>query len=151
QPLTPLMLPAFGLDVGRGGVVYFDQFQRSLEVLRFDEDGRGLRRIAPSAHGRGMQPVELPDGRVLLPGLVSGRSRLLAGKGGEDPVGLLHTDEEASPPAVLFDDGHLALVSGSGNDRRLSIAALEGGRWRVIDTVKEVPGEGLMGLAASSD
>src|SRR5262249_4490289 len=96
QPLAPLSLPAFGLGVGGDGVVYFDQFQRSLEVLRFGEDGRGLRRIAPSARGREMPPVELPDARVLLPGLVSGRSRLLAGKEGEDPVGLLHTDEEAS-------------------------------------------------------
>jgi eukaryotic-like serine/threonine-protein kinase len=156
QPLLTLTTRPFGLDVGGDGRLYVDQFQRPLEVLRFAAAGGPAERVtAPSRRpetGTVGQPVELPDGRVLLPSKAAGRDRLLAAFAGRDPVPLLEGMKgETAPPAVLVDRRRLAFVSGSGRERRLKIAELAGDQVRVSRTLKDVPGEGLMRLAASPD
>jgi eukaryotic-like serine/threonine-protein kinase len=155
--LLTLMTPSFGLDVDGQGRVYLDQFQRPREVLRFAEGGGLPERVASHSRGRGElgsagQPVELPDGRVLLPSKVSGRDRLLAGFAGKDPTPLLEQDKgETAPPAVLMGERRLAFMAGSGKDRRLKLARLEDDEVNVVGVVKGVPAEGVTELAASPD
>jgi eukaryotic-like serine/threonine-protein kinase len=158
QTLLTLVSPSYGLDVDGDGRLYFDQFQRPLEVLRFAAAGGPVERVASPSRGwgetaAGGQPVELPDGRVLLPSKVSGRDQLLAGFAGKDPVPLLGEEDrtETAPPAVLVGARRLAFVAGSGKDRHLKLADWEDDQWRVVRTLKGVPAEGLMGLAASPD
>jgi hypothetical protein len=98
-----------------------------------------------------MQPVELPDGRVLLPSTVSGRDRLLAGLAGKDPLPLLEQGGETAPPAVLLGERRLAFLQGSGKNRKLKVAELEDDQARIAHTLKGVPGEGLTGLSATPD
>jgi len=84
--------PAFGVDVDGEDRLYFDQFQRGLEVLRFDVAGGRPERVASPSLWRETggvnQPVEFPDGRVLLPSKLAGRDRLLAAAPRKEPVPL---------------------------------------------------------------
>src|SRR5262249_12585713 len=91
-------------DAGPRGTMYPDEMERPLEVLRFPVSGGTPEIIAssetyPPEH---MRPVELPDGRFLLPSLRSGYARLLIGKPGGDFSPLVDTPEETGPPAALL-------------------------------------------------
>jgi hypothetical protein len=149
--LLTLTTRPFGLDLDRQGRLYLDQFQRGLEVLRFDPAGGPATRIASPLRGRKMQPVELPDGRVLLPSKAAGRNQLLAGLAGKEAAPLLDDRGETAPPALLIDDRRLALVAGSGEKRRLKVATLEDDQVRIHHALPLVPGDDLAGLAASPD
>jgi hypothetical protein len=157
QYLLPLTSAPFGLDVAPDGLLYLDQLHRGLEVLRFPEAGGTVKRVASSWQGfleTGFQAVELPDGRVLLPSRVSGRDRLLAVPPDKDPAPLLvEKVETAMPAAVMGKDGsRLAFVAGSGKERYLTVAALDdAGNVKNRRLLKDVPGKGLGGLAASPD
>jgi hypothetical protein len=157
QPLMTLLTSAFGLDVDGSGRVYLDQFQRPLELLRFAADGGRPERVASLSRGWGAtslggQPVELPDGRVVLPSKVSGRERLVAGLPGKEPVPLLEQDKgETAPPAVLVGDRQLAFVAGSDSGRQLKIAELEDDQVHIVRSLKGVPAAQLKGLAAAPD
>jgi hypothetical protein len=150
QTVLTLSLPALGLDMDRDGQLYIDQFQRPMEVLRFAAAGGSVERVASPLRGLQMQPVELPDGRVLLPSKVSGRDQLLAGAG-KSLGPILEHGGETAPPAVLVDDRHLAFLAGSGKGRQLKIAEIDEDQVRIRLTLKDVPVEGLNGLAASPD
>src|SRR5207245_1925036 len=102
QPLLTLTTPVWGLDVAPGARLYLDQVQRPLEVLRFDLPAAGrapagperlpVERLAAPLWRETetvARPVELPDGRVLVPSKVAGRDRLLALLPGRDPTPLL--------------------------------------------------------------
>jgi eukaryotic-like serine/threonine-protein kinase len=153
EPLFSLTLPAFGLEVGGDNVLYLDQFQRSLEVLRVEEASGNVTRMAASSRGgREMLPVELPGGRVLLPSLVGSRELLLASRPeGKDPAPLfLKFEGETAPPAVLLDNQRLAVFHGSGQDRQLKIATLVDDHARIVRSLKGVRDEGIgMGLSAT--
>jgi hypothetical protein len=157
QPLMTLLTSAFGLDVDGSGRVYIDQFQRPLELLRFAADGGRPERVASLSRGWGAtslggQPVELPDGRVVLPSKVLGRERLVAGLPGKDPLPLLEQDKgETAPPAALVGDRHLAFVAGSGSGRQLKLAELEDDQVHIVRALKDVPAGKLKGLAAAPD
>jgi hypothetical protein len=157
QPLMTLLTSTFGLDVDDRGRVYIDQFQRPLELLRFAADGGRPERVASLSRGWGEtsfggQPVELPDGRVLLPSKASGRQRLVAGLPGKDPLPLLEQDKgESAPPAVLVGQRRLAFVAGSGTGRQLKLAELEDDQVHIVRSLKDVPARELKGLAAAPD
>ena len=149
QTVLTLTTASFGLDVDSKGRLYIDQFQRGLEVLRFDATGGLPTRVASPLRGRKSQPVELSDGRVLLPSKVAGRDQLLLGVAGKEVTPLLEDRSETAPPAARIDDHHLAFVAGPPNNRRLKIATLEDDRVSKVRTVRGVPGTALTGLAAS--
>ncbi len=154
QYLLPLTTTAIGLDVDRDGLLYLDQLHRGPEVLRFAEAGGAVQRVASTSQ-RGyfevnFHPVELPDGRVLLPSRVGGSTRLLAGFAGQDPMPLLEGVETA-PPAAVVGERRLAFVAGSGKDRRLTVAELVDNNLRIYHNLEGVPVEGLRWLAASPD
>jgi hypothetical protein len=165
QPVLTLTAPVWGLEVAADGRLYLDQVQRPLEVLRFDLPAEarapaGLERppverlAAPlwretEAVGR---PVELPDGRVVVPGKAAGRDRLLALFPGQEATPLLEgSTEETAPPVALVGQRRLAFVAGSGKGRRLRLAALEEDGLHLEPVELGVAGAGLVVLAVAPD
>jgi hypothetical protein len=162
EPLLTLTAFPWGLDVGADGRVYTDQVRRSLDVMKFGLPGPAgsgpspVERLAASVLWREKTepvglPVELPDGRVLVPSKVAGRSQLLACLPRRAPTPLLEgSKEETALPAVLVGRHRLAFMTGSGKERRLRLASLEDGV-RLEPVAVGVVGWGLSALAASPD
>jgi hypothetical protein len=164
EPLLALTLSVYGMDVDPEDRLYLDQYQRPMVVLRVDPavDGRGpaapipverltepmlWRETATVAH-----PLELPDGRLLMPTKVAGRDRLMMVLLGKDPVPLLlDSREETALPAVRLGKDRLAFTTGSGRGRRLRLAVLEDGGARLEPTDLGVQGASLAALAGSPD
>ncbi len=165
EALLPLTTRAWGLDVDASGTIYLDQLQRPLEVIRFaavPEGGAIGRPPAPPVEhiattlwretGTIGQPLQLPDGRVVMPSKVAGHDRLLVGLPGQAPLPLLDDSRtETAPPAALVGPRRLAFVAGSCQDRRLRLAALEDDSVRLEPVDLGVAGEDLTSLAASPD
>jgi hypothetical protein len=165
QPLLTLTAPVWGLEVAADGRLYLDQVQRLLEVLRFDVPAQarapaGLERPPLERLAAGLwretetagRPVELPDGRVVVPSKVAGRDRLLALLPGQEPTPLLEgSTEETAPPVALVGQRRLAFVAGSGKGRRLRLAALEEDGVRLEPVDLGVAGAGLVALAVAPD
>lgn len=67
---------------------------------------------------------------------------------GKEAVPLLDTIEETSGPATMVGDKHAAFLVGSGSQRAIGIASLEGGR--IVRRLKGPQGN-IEGLASSPD
>jgi hypothetical protein len=97
-------------------------------------------------------PLELPDGRLLMPTKAAGRDRLVTALLGKDRVPLLlDSREETSLPAVLLGKDRLAFTTGSGSGRRLRMAALEAGCAHLEHTDLGIQITSLDALAGTSD
>ena len=94
-------------------------------------------------------PVEFPDGRFLLPALLSGRSRLLVGKAGGNFFPLVDAAEETHLPAVLLPDNQAALIAGTGSNQTIVIASA--GEGRIIRRLNGSKGASVTSLAAAPD
>lgn len=151
QVLMTLTTPAWVMDAGRDGSLYLDQVERPTQVLRFSTSGGTPEVIATSEAFPPdfMQPVQFPDGRLLLPALVSGRAQLLLGKPGGNFFPLVDTAEEAYPPAALLPDNQVAFIARTGSARTIAIASA--GEGRIIRYLNGVKGQYVTSLAASPD
>jgi hypothetical protein len=92
--------------------------------------------------------LALEDGRVLLPVLAAGRLRLMAVEAGKEPLSLIHTDEETSPPMALAGPGRVASTIGPPPHRTIALAEIETGR--VVTRIALDKGE-IGSLTASPD
>src|SRR6185369_4565763 len=100
------------LSAAPDGTLYVDLIENPVEMLRFRPEGGVPERLAAVARNLFMHPVQFPDGRVLLPGLVSGKKRLLAARPGEPLRPFLETSEQTGPPVALVGPHQLAFVAG---------------------------------------
>ena len=96
-------------------------------------------------------PLELPDGRLLMPTKVAGRDRLVALLGKDRVPLLLDSREETSLPAVRLGKDRLAFTTGSGSARRLRLAVLEDGGARLEHTDLGIQSASLDALAGTPD
>jgi hypothetical protein len=165
ETLLTLTTRVWGLDVDEAARIYLDQVQRPLEVIRFAAVPEGqvpASRAAPLVEriasplwqetGTIGQPLQLPDGRVVLPSKVGGRDRLLVVVPGKAPLPLLDDcREETAPPLALVGQRRLAFFAGSDKARQLQLAALEDDSVRREPVELGVPGQGVTALAASPD
>lgn len=151
QVLMTLTRPPWWMDAGPDGSLYLDQVDRPLEVLRFPVSGGTPEVIAASETypAANMQPVEFPDGRVLVPARLSGRARLLIGEPGGNFSPLVDTAEETSPPAALLPDNQVAFIAGTGSNQTIAIASA--GEGRIIRRLEGCRGKYVASLAASPD
>ena len=131
------------------GTLYVALIENPVELLRFPREGGVPERLASAARNFFMHPLVLPGGRVLLPGLVSGRKRLLAAPFGEPLRPFLETAESSAPPVALVG-GDLAFVAG-GAGRQLPVIALASPEGRIVKRFDETRGAAPLALAASSD
>ncbi len=166
HPLMALTTQTWSLDVDAADRLYIDQTIRPLQVLRFDlpaEAGgpsrpgaRAVERIAAPSLWRETEmvapPLELPNGGVLLPSKAAGRDRLLAALPSGALVPLLeNSSEQTNLPAALAGPNRLAFIAGSATNRRVRLAVLEDGHWRLDAVDLGVPGEGVTMLTAAPD
>ncbi len=151
QVLMTLTTPPWIMDAGPDGSIYLDQVDRPLQVLRFPPSG-GTPEVLATTESRALDlsaPVEFPDGRLLLPTLISGRSRLLVGKAGGNFFPLVDTAEETHLPAVLLPDNQAAFIAGTGSDQTIVIASA--GEGRIIRRLSGSKGASVTSLAAAPD
>jgi hypothetical protein len=151
QVLMTLTTAPQVMDAGPDGSLYLDQVERPLELLRVPSLGGTPEVVAsseasPSEH---MQPVELSDGRFLLPSLLSGHARLLIGKAGGNFFPLVDIAEETGPPAALLPNNEVAFMAGTGSDQTIVIASARDGR--AIRRLQGMKGEHVTRLVASAD
>ncbi|HEV8267318.1 MAG TPA: hypothetical protein VGR00_03760, partial [Thermoanaerobaculia bacterium] len=139
------------LSEARDGTLFVGLGESPVELLRFSPLGGVPERIGASARNVFMHPVAFPDGRVLLPNVVSGRRRLLAGRPGEPFRPFLDASEQSSPPVALVGAETIALMSGGGPQRPpvLTLATIADGR--VVKRFEELKGLVPLALAASPD
>ena len=153
QPLLTLTSMPMGLDAAPDGSLYVDGVDRPLEILKFPPSG-GTPNVLASIDSYTLQsyemPVELSDGRIILPTIVLGRPRLLLREPGGNSVPLLATNEEtAEPMARIGKDDEVALIAGSRPTQMLAIASVSEGR--IIHRFKETEGQNISEVAASPD
>jgi hypothetical protein len=99
-----------------------------------------------------VQVIEVPDGRVIFPAVVSGHFRLLAAQPGKDPHVFVQTDDETGVPAALLGTNALALQAGKPSDPSswmMVIVSVSDGR--IIRRIESTKGLSINGLASSSD
>jgi hypothetical protein len=149
--LMTLTTPPWTMDVGPDGSVYLDQADRPYQILRFPTSGGTPEVLATSAAHPvdASAPVEFPDGRLLIPALVSGHSRLLIGKPDGNFFPLSDTKEENQLPATLLPGDQVAFVAGTGSEQTIVVASAADGR--ISRRLQGCKGIYVTRLAASRD
>jgi hypothetical protein len=122
--------PASAIDVGADGSLYMDQMDQPLGVLRFSPTGGSAEALIGGVEELTVawDVLVLPDGRMLFPTAVAGRTRLMVASPGRDAVPFVESEEETSSPVAPVGDKKVALIVGTGADRILAIASLDDGR-----------------------
>jgi eukaryotic-like serine/threonine-protein kinase len=151
RTLITLTAAPWSFDPGPDGSLYVDQLERPLEILRFSASG-GTPEVLADAEAYpfpawSASPVEFPDGRFLLPTLISGRPRLLLGLPGGNFSPLLETREDTAAPMARVTSDELALMVGS--PPALAIASVNQGR--IIRRFEATEGKGIAALGTSPD
>ncbi len=151
RTLFSLTVVPWFLDAASDGSIYVDQVERPQEVLRFPVSGGAPEVLASTAAFPEGNPssVELPDGRVLLPELLSGHASLLMGRPGGDFVPFVDTTEQTFLPGTRIGSDEVAFVAGSGAERTIAVASVHGGR--ILRRLSGTKGAQVDALAASPD
>jgi hypothetical protein len=114
-----------GIDAGRDGSLYLDLFRDQFVLLRVGESGGAGEEFGLPTND--FLTMVSPDGDVLLMLTGWGQQRVAAVHPGREPRVLVETSEETTLPATTFG-GNVALVIGSGDQRRIAMASLRDGR-----------------------
>jgi hypothetical protein len=151
RTLVSLTLPTWFMDVDKDGNLYLDQIDRPIQLLRFSASGGSPELLAGSENASmyGFMTSLLPNGRVLLPSVFAGRSRLLAAKPGGEATSLIETKEETSVPACRVGEGEIAFLLGPPNSAVVPVASIADGR--IVGRLSGIPGGEVADLAASPD
>jgi DNA-binding winged helix-turn-helix (wHTH) protein len=128
QPRTLLSFPTtaapVAMDVARDGSLYLDLLETATVILRVTAmGGAGEEFAMPTLDNF---PMIAPGGEVLATLKGWGKQYLAAVRLGGQPRALVETPEDTALPATIFG-GNVAFVIGSGNRRRIAIAALRDG------------------------
>ena len=125
--LTLSTRPRF-LSAAADGTLYVDTKDYPADFLKFTAAGGVPERLA-SAGSVVMCPVELGDGRLVVPSRVGGRQRLLVTSADGSLKRLVDTPEQVGPPVAPAAGGGVAFLLG-GVDKKplLALASVEEGR-----------------------
>ena len=143
--------PIWFMDVDKDGNLYLDQIDRPIQLLRFPASGGTPEMLAGSENAsmHGFMTSLMPDGRVLLPSVFAGRTRLLALKPGEEATPFIETKEETSTPACQVGEGEIAFLLGPPNHEVVAVASIADGR--IVRRISGIPAGEVIDLAASPD
>jgi hypothetical protein len=137
------------IAASRDAGLFVNTLDNPVDVLRFPPSGGVPERLA-GAGNLVMSPVQLPDGRIVVPSLISARRRLLIASAGGNLQPLVESNEAASPPAVMVGDSLVAFVSGgAGKQPTIALASVSDGR--IVRRLESTTGAVPQGLAASPD
>jgi len=139
-----------GLDMAEDGTMFVDQQNNTLQVLRINRSGGSAQRIAKAeSYLLRSHTVELSDGRVIVPGIVSGRPRLMLTRTNKLATSLIDTDEETSGPITVVGGDRVAFLLGSGPAKSVAIASLLDRR--IIRRISVPDAASIIQLASSAD
>ena len=114
---------------GESGTLYVGFAESAGDLLRFPPSGGIPERIAATPPNLLMTPVEFPDGRLLVPGVVAGRRQLLVTGSEGDLRPFLGSSDATFPPVAVAASGVAALLTGtSGSPPQLGLASVADGR-----------------------
>ncbi len=134
---------------GPDGSLWVCLSQNATDVLRFPVSGGVPERLG-SARGALASPVVLADGRLLVPGLVAGRRRLLVRSPSGETRPLVDTAEVTAPPVATLGGTRAVFLSGpAGTAPGLVLASIAEGR--ILHRLPGTEGAAPQGLAASPD
>jgi len=140
----PAFVSPVTVDAARDGLMYLDLLRDLYVILRVPATGGAGEEFAISVtEGRNMEVA--PGGEVLLTLKSWGKQQLAALRPGSEPRALVETSEDTALPATIFG-GNVAFVIGSGDRRRIAIAALRDGR-----VLRRFSARSDNGMAASPD
>lgn len=146
--LTLSSRPRF-LSAAADGALYVDTKEYPAEFLKFPAAGGNPERLA-SAGSIVMCPVELGDGRLVVPGEAAGRRRLLVASADGNLKRLVDTQEQAGPPVAPVAGGAVAFLLGGVDTRPLlAVASIEEGR--ILRRLEATSGVAPQTLAPSPD
>jgi hypothetical protein len=146
--LTLSSRPRF-ISASADGALYVDTKEYPADFLRFPPGGGNPERLA-SAGSIVMCPMELGDGRLVVPGEAAGRRRLLVASADGSLKRLVDTQEQAGPPVAPVAGGAVAFLLGGVNKKPLlAIASVEEGR--ILRRLEATSGVAPQTLAPSPD
>ena len=130
RTLLALTADVGSFDAGADGSLYIDQTERPFNIVRFPPAGGHPQTVAALRGDFNQTPavVALPDGRIVSQQLVGGRSRLAVFEAGKEPVPLVNTEEQTSPPVALAGRGEVAFAIGPESQREIALASYANGR-----------------------
>ncbi len=147
RPRTLLSFPTtaapVAMDAARDGSLYMDLLQTATVILRVPATGGAGEEFAMPPLDN--FPMIAPGGEVLATLKGWGKEHLAAVRPGGEPQTLVETSEETSLPATIFG-GNVAFIIGSGDRRRIAIAAVRDGR-----VLRRFSMRSDYGMAASPD
>ena len=115
-----------GIDVAEDGTIFVDQQNNTLQILKINASDGSVEHVAKAkTYLLRSHTVELPDGRVIVPGVVSGRPRLMLSETDKLATPLIDTSEETSGPITVVGKDLIAFLFGSdcGKVHRPRLAA----------------------------
>jgi Protein kinase domain len=155
ETIWPLSNPVISLEADKDEQghdrLYLVPSPRPRELLKITLQGGRPEPLGSVLRNNEIQPVELPDGRLVRPCRVLGRDRLSLGINHGFPEPVLAEDDrgETRPPAAFVPPNYLAFVyQERGQEARLRLATIDL-EAQVIKDVPEVETSGLTGLTSS--
>ena len=146
--LTLSSRPRF-LSAAADGALFVDTKEYPADFLKFSPAG-GLPERLASAGSIVMSPVELPDGRLVVPSSAAGRRRLLVASADGSLKRLVDTQEQVGPPAApVAGGGVVFLLGGVDSKPLLALASVEDGR--ILRRFEATSGVAPQTLAPSAD
>lgn len=131
------------------GSIWVGLAETATDVLRFPASGGVPERLG-SARGGLSSPGVLPDGRLLVQGLVAGRRRILVRSPSGETRPLVETAETSAPPVATLGGTRAVFLSGiAGTAPGLVLASI--GEGRIVRRLPGTSGAAPQGLAASPD
>ena len=134
-----------------GGDLFVGMLDRSGTLLRFPLEGGNPETLAGDSGGVPMHPLQLPDGRFLVPSVSAGRRKLLAGGMGEALRPFLEVQDQSGPPVVMVGPDVVAFLTGpaGGGAPRLALASARDGR--ILKRFEETAGMVPQSLTVGTD
>ncbi len=148
--LFPVTGKPWGMDAAADGSLFISTMDNPAELLRFPAMGGVPDHLVTIAGNLLTSPVQLPDGGMLIPNQVLGRRRLLISAPDGQLRQFLDLAEQATPPATLVGESHVAFLSGGvGQPPLITVATTQEGR--IVRRLEATRGIVPQSLAASPD
>src|SRR5262249_48388959 len=136
RSVVTLTAPPVAMDAGPDDNIYADQLDQAEKILRFSPADRRLERFPLPGREIGyFYSIPLPDGRIVTSRRISGRQRLMVWTPEGVTKPMIQTQEETAGPLTMLGSDRLAFLEGSGTNRTVAIATLDG---RVLGKVPQI-------------
>jgi eukaryotic-like serine/threonine-protein kinase len=134
-----------------GGDLFVGMLDRSGTLLRFPLEGGNPEAIAGDSGGAPMHPLQLADGRLLVPSVSAGRRRLLAGGPGEALRPFLEGPDQSGPPVAAVGADSVAFLTGPPGGGAPSLALASARDGRILRRFEETAGMVPQSLTVGTD